>query len=612
MQQGLEVAHAKVAHNFPTCLLCNTTFDETETPHNFYRHISSHTLAVCEYPGCTDQVIAGMEVQHATEKHKFPACPTCEDNSFQRYDKFYIHIKLNKCAPEETRDCPYPDCEETVYTNRPALTRQHFDDEHNGTCCERCNMDSELSIQLFIRHVEKCYTTFSCSSCLFNTRSQTKFRRHLCVPKTTEEALKFDAAMDVFERTPATLRIRDNHSQLTRHASCVFRNSTMDNSHFPQMDDNTRKKTKSNMQRDPTCVEMLSMCDLPVIALFLPREDDFESRMRILHVLEQQESDLSWLWCLLVDRIAEFGRDLWADDVRFLRGLLQQIDLPPGVKRQSHPDDRKNDFKDLDIIRAHVKLLKETAYENRRNVSVLYESEAGFRPLKDHMRHLNEARSESDRVKRTNQLLLEDGKVHGYESEQVLHRNVLPALTAGTTGISTRALSELETKWDAMLYQFFRDVMVPVVNSRKFVRLADWGRVRLNFFGDNLFLSKIAKRRVEQQRKRIRCLPHQASDPIVMQSQRMAYAQADREEQYIQEQWWADRELSSNGAGVKRDEVENVLEKLQRLCSRPERWATTPLHPRCTPYAGPLGDVPGGASASSGSDVKRARVEEIE
>jgi hypothetical protein len=537
---GKEVQHATEKHGFPQCPHCTESFERWD---NFYRHVNGHTFNPCGFPGCEELVLDGQEGKHAVEKHGFPICPSGCTKEFVRWDKFYSHVRKQKCTKARETPCPYPECPETVFLNRPSLTRGHFVAGHGGMACENCGLDSAMSITLFMNHVRACCENrdgVSCGECgtMFETPHQKS--SHHCVPVECAAGgprLTFNEFMEQQEQRTTVVHVKSSLKGAgpPRRAVVQIRRSTFHQGHWPQLSDG-QKKRGFPMTRDPTTVELISLGELPTILLFLPREESFESRVRILHELEQYQSE--WvMWALLVTRIANLARHLGAADVEFLGVILRRVALPPGVPEK---------FRDLNICRAHTHLIKERGY-NHAHLSTFYQTDQGFRPLHAHLRTLERAKQ--------------------FPTIKMLEERQMP----DAPGETPRSMMDvIERRWDGFLYHFFREVVCPVLGCGLFERLRTWNDVAIHFLGENLPRLNVTAKRVE-----IKYRPDQANDWGVRSALRLAEASNKRVV--------ADTaRLRSDDCGIKGNELQVILDKLKDFAYSPtplDPFQAPPLHP---------------------------------
>jgi hypothetical protein len=282
------------------------------------------------------------------------------------------------------------------------------------------------------------------------------------------------------------------------------------------------------MSRDPTTVELISLGDLPIIMLFLPREESFETRLRILHELEQYQSE--WvMWTLLVTKIADLGVHKEADDIHFLRMLLADVPLPPGVPEK---------FRDLDVCRGHTHMIKERGYNHNHLIASYHEGERS-RPLHGYLRFLEKAKR--------------------FPTIRLLEETAVPDVSEETPH---SLMTAIERRWDGFLYHFFKEVMCPVLKSGFFARLQTWSDVAVHFLGENLPRLGVTPKRVE-----IKYRPDQANNIGVRCALRLAAHNNKLNEQEV-------ARLRSDDVGIKAEELNIVLERLKDFA-----YATTPVDP---------------------------------
>jgi hypothetical protein len=413
-----------------------------------------------------------------------------------------------------------------------------------------------MSITLFVNHIRACCENregVSCANCdtIFETAHQKK--AHRCIPVDCSAGgprLTFNEFMEKQERQMTVVHVRSTlDGGQARRALVQIRRSAFEQGHWPQLSEGQRKRGFP-MTRDPTTVELISVGELPTILLFLPREESFESRLRILHELEQYQSE--WvMWVLLVTRIANLARHLEAEDICFFRRMLMDVPLPPGVPEK---------FRDLDICRAHTHLIKERGY-NHAHLSAFYQTQQGFRPLYAHLRSLERAKQ--------------------YPTIQMLEERQLPDAPPDNPRATLQAI---ERRWDGFLYHFFKEVMCPVLRSRLFCRLRTWDDVAVNFLGENLPRLNVKSKKVE-----IKYRPDQARDWGVRAALQLAATSNKR-------QATEDAKLRSDTDAVKGDELQGILNKLKDFA-----YSSSPVDPFDAPPLHP--HVPG-------SGAKKARVSE--
>lgn len=586
--------HARM-HGFPDCTVCadKPTFTRVD---KFYVHMRNHKFNDCVITSCMIKVLEGDELQHAKEFHNYPNCSSCGEE-FSRYDHFYNHIKRRSCEAPVPQKCPYPDCIGTVFLNRAEITKQHLNAVHKGMICQKCNKEKAANISSFLKHVHKCYGAVAgvqCSGCTFRARTEADLQTHMCVPLTDGDSYGgFQDALAVYDNPDVATPVHIQSvfaSVPSRTSLCRLNESSLQYNFFADQD--TKVKSRSKFHQDPTCSEMVSLHDLPVVALFLPREETFENKMRILYELEYGTDDNDWmLWCILVDRVHSLACDLErGDDYKFLQKCLNRIPLPPGVDEK---------FRDLLMVKSHMSYIKQRARQHT-HLQVMYESASGERPLGRYMRRINKSRD---------------------VPEFRLHKNEV-ALTTTSLPTNTVPMTAKEARWDNLICNFYRDVLLPVVESRTFTRLRSVESLQLNFFGDNNFM--LSTHRTKRERLRPKELKELPTDPHILQCYRSSQAiQQTRLRMYDADvqsgEWCNDKELSSNGSiALKRDESMLVHHRVRQLLNAsPEVRHANPLHPRRVPVvhgggASALEYVTPSASSFAHPDAKRARVSEVD
>ena len=445
-----------------------------------------------------------------TLDHGFPTCPKCLER-VERYDLFAQHAAT--CEDTETRDCPYPGCTATVFTNRPAWSKEHFEDAHEGFTCTHCNKNFDhvaTSVYAFMLHVDKCHEKFQCSHCLLSFKTEAQELAHDCSTEQRVHVRNFLHA----SLMGGTDLILETGNGSSRTINVRFRKSTPQ--HLPQLTDQQRSRMKYH--NDPSTVELLTGHNLPVSAQFLPRESMLEDNLRLLYEMETNQAP-SAFWLLLVLKVCDMGEHRYAHDVLHLERILQSIQLPPGLDEAC---------RSLHVVRNRVNLMKQRA-SHHSHVKLLVQTRTGqLVPLGVLLKRLGRAINALETEQKlidaqpaeqpicpnpdpaVRELMTQYYIKKGYslpkkrkrlEDTGGLVEATLPAylLPVNADVVTSRPLNWsladvhvtnqfasgldcLDEAWQAMLFKFYTDVLTPIVKARSFARLSTWDMVSTNFF----------------------------------------------------------------------------------------------------------------------------------
>lgn len=148
--------HATIFHGYPNCTTCGLVFKNLKL---FEKHVvTPHVTKKCQLETCDAQVLCGKELDHATEAHGFPTCPTCSHKVNANFGVYYRHLASHQQDSEEKCAC----CDEFVPGRKG---REHAIVAHGYPHCPVCSIKINSNYVHFMSHLKLHEVESPCGMC---------------------------------------------------------------------------------------------------------------------------------------------------------------------------------------------------------------------------------------------------------------------------------------------------------------------------------------------------------------------------------------------------------------------------------------------------------------